>query len=377
METLYDPLLSIINGRTPDEVKTLILDLFYGILRPSKSFTNVYTFSYDLIRTDFAHAASHLCRGLFTEYNPDEKTWRVICCAFTKFFNAEQKEAATVDWNSAKVQEKWDGSLLKLYFYKDKWIFGTNNVPNALDAPVQNDSELTFGHLAEELYPKCELNPEYCYSFELIHPNAQNVVIHNKRCLIHLGTRRVSDGREFDIYDETLDDAIRLPSIEKPELYPYRTFVECKSEAMTRPEGFVICDKDFNRIKVKSAQYVLEHQSRNNVWTEKEVLRRLLDETIDDYIGYFPTFREQTEEIIVRIRRLEEITKEIIKEYPEKSSFVKAYLKKYKPPTHTNPLFYLIVRVYRDLSETGENMFTLLIENVMEVGLFDAETYLL
>lgn len=45
---------------------------------------------------------------------------RVVCRPFDKFFNSKEAghKKEPVDWTSARVYEKVDGSLIKCYFYK-------------------------------------------------------------------------------------------------------------------------------------------------------------------------------------------------------------------------------------------------------------------
>lgn len=45
------------------------------------------------------------CRGLILE----KGTWKVLSLAFRKFFNAEEGNAAKIDWDTAHVLEKLDG----------------------------------------------------------------------------------------------------------------------------------------------------------------------------------------------------------------------------------------------------------------------------
>ena len=42
----------------------------------------------------------------------------VVCWPFDKFFNVQEQYAADIDWNSARVLEKIDGSMIKLFWYK-------------------------------------------------------------------------------------------------------------------------------------------------------------------------------------------------------------------------------------------------------------------
>ena len=47
----------------------------------------------------------------------DIKNLSVVCYPFTKFGNYYESYADDIDWSTAQVQEKIDGSIVKLYHY--------------------------------------------------------------------------------------------------------------------------------------------------------------------------------------------------------------------------------------------------------------------
>lgn len=53
------------------------------------------------------------CRGLILD---EAEGWRVVCMPYKKFFNFGEDCCADIDWSTAKVQEKLDGSLISLYW---------------------------------------------------------------------------------------------------------------------------------------------------------------------------------------------------------------------------------------------------------------------
>ena len=52
----------------------------------------------------------------------------VVCWPFRKFGNHNEGYADTIDWSTARVQEKVDGSIVKLWYDEanGKWQFSTN-----------------------------------------------------------------------------------------------------------------------------------------------------------------------------------------------------------------------------------------------------------
>jgi len=81
-------------------------------------------FKYNQIESDFNLELVRECRGIILY----KKNWMIACHPFHKFGNYGEGYAPDIDWNSAKVMEKLDGSLIKAWFNKvnSKWQWSTN-----------------------------------------------------------------------------------------------------------------------------------------------------------------------------------------------------------------------------------------------------------
>lgn len=66
-------------------------------------------FKYNQIKSDMGLRIPKEARGLILDRQND---WEVVSYALPKFFNAAENEAATIDWESAEVFEKMDGSCV-------------------------------------------------------------------------------------------------------------------------------------------------------------------------------------------------------------------------------------------------------------------------
>lgn len=51
------------------------------------------------------------CRGLVLD---EAKDWAVVAMPYTRFFNYGERWASCIDWATAKVFEKMDGSLMTM-----------------------------------------------------------------------------------------------------------------------------------------------------------------------------------------------------------------------------------------------------------------------
>lgn len=101
----------------------------YGIdVRRHSQFSNLVMLKYNQINADMTSAIVRECRGLILDEAND---WKVVSFPFAKFFNAEEPNAAKIDWKSAVVQEKLDGSIMSMYWYNGQWRVASNGSPDA------------------------------------------------------------------------------------------------------------------------------------------------------------------------------------------------------------------------------------------------------
>jgi hypothetical protein len=109
------------------------------------------------------------CRGLILE----KGTWEVMSLAFTKFFNSEEGNAHKVDWNTAHVLEKLDGTLIQVYWdwTNKEWYAGTTGTAEG-EGEVNNKMGTTFNSLFWDTVTKqyalnpCMLDKDHVYVFE-------------------------------------------------------------------------------------------------------------------------------------------------------------------------------------------------------------------
>ena len=163
-------------------------------------------FKYSQLESDWNEPICRECRGLILE----KGAWRVVRYAFDKFFNINEIYAAEIDWASATSTEKIDGSLISLFYYKDKWRVVTNGMIDAYDAALSpNEKYKTYGELWEAAmnsnYPGFlkdgveKLNPNCTYTFELVSPYNKVVIYYDNPMVYHIGTRYNLNFEEMDI----------------------------------------------------------------------------------------------------------------------------------------------------------------------------------
>lgn len=256
---------------------------------------------YSQINSDFSLDIVKECRGLIL----DAETLEVVCFPFTKFFNYGEPHASTIDWGSAYVESKIDGSIMKVVNLDgENFLLSTNGVIDAFKCNLSESvgSNCPFSSFGElfmegmkhyglgiEDFPRL-FKPNKTYMFELTSPWNQVVVQWKETKVWFLGERDNLTFQETFYGDSELSKVFDVPKV-----YPITSIDQCVSAASELPEdeeGYVVCDKDFNRIKVKSPRYVQLHYMANNQnWSGRRVLEILLAGEVSEYIAYFPKFK--------------------------------------------------------------------------------------
>ena len=87
-----------------------------------------------------------------------------------------------------------------------------------------------------------------------------------------------------------------------PKVYSLNNLNSCLEYVQTMSkdeEGFVIRDKNFNRMKLKSPEYLLASHMRNNgIITVKRVIEMIKHDMLDDFIAYCPEYRKFAEDVV-------------------------------------------------------------------------------
>ena len=228
------------------------------------------------ISCDFTNPIVQEARGIII----DIKNLRVVCWPYRKFGNAHEPYADTINWDSCRVEDKIDGSIVKLYHWNGKWKWATNSCIDALYAPVTNDKMNFLGVIQSAVnysaIPFDELDQNLTYIFELVSPETQVVIRYPQTKLFHIGTRNNVTGEEYRI----------SIGIEQPKTYPLHTLDDCIEAAKNlnagnmdvKKEGFVVVDNEWHRIKVKSPEYLMAHRLWSNGNVSKDRIIQILKE---------------------------------------------------------------------------------------------------
>ena len=269
---------------------------------------NYYILSYDMIESDMSLEICQECRGLIIkeeieiDINEHKTTYiyKPVCIPFYKFFNYGETNYKELKSENLRVQEKVDGSLIKVWF-DGYWHVSTNGTIHANSANLQFQTEKYKNYLdlfneawknteqgqCRGMYSLDILDPNCTYMFELVSPYNRVVVPYNEIKLYHIGTRNNITLEEFECNI----------NVEKPKNYELKNMKEILDAASQLPfdqEGYVVVDEDYNRNKVKSPAYLSVHYLRGqfNTINYRVILEIIFNKGQDDVLAYYPEYKE-------------------------------------------------------------------------------------
>lgn len=248
---------------------------------------------YNQLASDFNEPMVRECRGAIFHLPEKDHQWAsCVCYPFSKFGNYGETYVPDIDWSTARVMEKVDGSLIKMWWHLGEWHISTNNTIDASKAFLNDGfQETSFQDIVMEAITAYQdpatffkaLHPGYFYMFELVSPRTRVVIKYPHPQLYFLGMRHKWSLDEVDM-------KLEAPCLKYPVTYPLFSLNECISAAalMSRDEeGFVVCDNKFNRVKIKSPEYLIAAKLRNNnVITVRNLVEMIKAGTIDDFMAY-------------------------------------------------------------------------------------------
>jgi len=274
-------------------------------------YNNLVLFKYSQIDSPFADPMVRECRGVILD---ESKNWEVVARPFDKFFNYGEGHAATIDWATARVQEKLDGSLVTMYYYDGQWQIATSGTPDA--GGQVGDFGILFRDLFWQVWNDAgyelphESYKDLTFMFELMTPENRVVVRHQERKLALIGVRNRVNGHEIPVEHMAGQD---IPYVKDHSLTSVDAIVETfNTMDPLKQEGYVVVDANFNRIKVKHPGYVAIHHLKDGFG-----MRRLVEivrsNEASEFLTYFPEWTEKYNQVKVPY---DQLLAELTEAYP-------------------------------------------------------------
>ena len=159
---------------------------------------NLVLLKYDQLESPLGDPLVRQCRGLIVD---EADGYRVVSRSFDKFWNHGEAHADAIDFATATVQEKLDGSLCVLYHHDGAWRVQTSGSADAA-GPVGRTGR-RFSDLFWEVFAAMgydlPTDPRRCYSFELMTPWNRVVIPHTTSRLVLIGVRDRESGEELPL----------------------------------------------------------------------------------------------------------------------------------------------------------------------------------
>lgn len=312
-------------------------------------------FCYSQIESDFSNSIVRECRGIIFR----EGEWsKPVCHAFDKFGNYGEDYVPDIDWASAKVTEKIDGSLIKVWWNSDtqRYSVSTNGTINAFDAPIEDVKYKSFGELfcnavnITKFLCVLDRHMKSTYIFEIVSPVNRVVVPYENLQVYFLGERDFNDILTSFVDSDCTEDFKNI-GIETPHIYPMHNLEDCVSAASQLPwdeEGYVVHDKYQNRVKIKSPAYVVAHYARmNGNVTVSRLIDVILTGETSEFLVYCADYKDAIEKIKNKMMLFREALKSALQDIKQKTHSAglisrkdfAALVKEY--PTYVQPYLFL------------------------------------
>jgi hypothetical protein len=254
-------------------------DLFTCISVKNKNDMWLYNYN-DNVLVDRNHPILIKCRGLVVN-----SSGKILNYPFERFFNYWEKEHSKIEWNTAEIQEKADGSLICVFWNGKDFEVTTRGsfYPN-------EKADVDFSKLFKERFDNFDLlDKNNCYMFELITKHNRIVKWYEDERIYLIGARNLVTFKE--ISQTELDDIAKYISVLRPKRYNADSFDKCKSlfeSFKDDDEGLVVVDSNFNRVKVKQESYL--KLSKIKILKKQDIFDYVLGKTqIDkEYLDKLP-----------------------------------------------------------------------------------------
>ena len=311
-----------------------------------KDYPHKVSLRYDSIESNLSLPECQDARGLVLE----KGTWKVMSLAFRKFFNQGEGRAAEIDWAKARVFQKMDGTLIQVYYdwVTEEIYAGTTGTAegegDVNNFHYTNGRESTFSdlfwHAYGETTHKFGWNGPLYYkarfekykgltvAMELCTPYNIVVTPHTESRVYLLGARDLETGRELSFAElEEMSKHLYVPmapTIAVGGKTPEELIASFDGMPYTN-EGYIVCDENFNRVKIKNPAYVAVHFIKDSTafWRVIDIVRS--GET-DEFVATFPGRKEEIESLKFEYDNLVEFLNNKVAEmrsWPEYTEFKK------------------------------------------------------
>lgn len=261
----------------------------------------LWLYNYDPIKSKGFVKIENEARSLILD-----RDGNVVSMSFPRFFNYHENNAAKIDWDYARAEMKYDGSLVVIYPFRGKHYIQTRRKILA-DGPVGSKTDTTFADIVIEiLRTKFGNNPfqpfevhnrseKYCFVFELIGPDNRIVTPYDNNDLILLTAFNKNLG--IEVIKRYVDAFALATKFRRPATMEVSSIDEAYKlldSLEDLAEGLVIADYKNRRIKLKKRSYIEVSKMVNagNQISARNIANIVLAGDTEEVISYFNHFQE-------------------------------------------------------------------------------------
>lgn len=320
-----------------DDIKLKLINEPYNlIIKEDIDYPNLYMITYKRGISNLDNELVSQCRGLIVE----KSTNRIVCYTFNKSFEYENTDN-DFNWKNYKIQRSIDGTQIRLFYYNNKWNVATTRCIDAKKSFWNSDK--SFYDLFLETYPNFpydKLNINCSYAFVLCHPDNKIVVSYDKPKLYHVLTRNLHSLKEINS-----DIGIDMPEIMHCDIENILNDMNDISEL--KYEGFMLCDDQFRRIKLKYKYY---DNIKNLLYNTNNKFFRYLNLKYDrQLLTYLNFFKEDTELFNQFKMEINNLVRNIYKYYVD--LHIKKIITIKDIPEHYRKIIYTLHGIYLNSHE--------------------------
>jgi hypothetical protein len=252
---------------------------------------DLVSLKYNQIESPMHEPLVQECRGMVVHV----PTGTILAHPYNKFWNLGETLAAPIDWSTARVLDKLDGSLMTLYWHAGEWCVASSGHPTA--GGNYGDKDGTFRDAFWKTWRALRYQLPYdeathmCFMFEFCSNDHRIVCKYDEPRIVLHGGRMLTTGEEMD--HEWLHSWSVWGGWELVKSHGVATAADALAAADNLDpianEGFVVVDAGFNRVKIKSPRYVALHHMKGEATPRRAIELWQTGET-DEVLAHFPEF---------------------------------------------------------------------------------------
>ena len=263
-----------------------------------KEYEHKVLLKYNQIESNMSLQEVQDCRGLILE----KHTWNVMSLAFRKFFNSGETHAAKIDWDTAHILNKEDGTMIQVYWdwHKEVWFAATTGTAEG-EGEVNNKYGTTFNELfwdtviSKYTFNTCLLDKNHVYVFELTTPYNIVVTPHGEssaKLLVVRNRLTLKELSQVDLF--MVSESLGIPLVKSYDLNVSNADELANTLiGMTwSEEGYVVRDVYDNRVKIKNPAYLAVHHLKGKT-AEHNIMTIIKTNELEEFVSTFPDRKEE------------------------------------------------------------------------------------